>query len=97
MDLWKDEDPTQSAHPNDTSSISYIWDILPHITKRKTRQITTIPSVFSMIEEDKEEEDQNNHSRTDAQNIYASIAARHVGTQIPKSQESDIRLRKGRL
>ena len=50
-----------------------------------------------MIEEDEEEEDQHDPSRTDAQNIYASIAARHVGTQIPKSQEPDIQLGKGRL
>ena len=94
MDLWKEDNTTQSVNPNDTPSISYIRDTPPHVTERRSRRATIAPPEISTIEE----EDETNildHSMTDPQNLRASIAARHVGTQTQNPQEPNIRLGRG--
>lgn len=44
-----------------------------------------------------EEEDEDQYNQSDSQNLHASIAAKHIGTQSSRTQEPDLHLGRGRL
>ena len=95
MDLWK-ESLDSDLHPT-FQNISFTKDTPPHITKRKLQRTTQFEPNINTIEEDQEDDNQFDNSRTSVQNLYTNIASRHIGTKPSKQSEPDIQLGKGQL
>lgn len=72
MDLWKDN-LDESLHPT-FQNVSFSQDQPPHITKRKPQRTTHFKPEINTIEEDQENENQFDNSKTSIQNLYTNIA-----------------------